>query len=105
MKYRSAKTLLSLIILNLMIYAFSFAQVDLANIIIEEKIDELWTNGKLNIGYADIASKHWLPGLYERNDFQLLWQDPQKDVYDRDQPVLEGLNEEFSIWQRRAFED
>jgi hypothetical protein len=43
--------------------------------------------------------------MYERNDFQLLWQDPQKDVYDRDQPVLEGLNEEFSIWQRRAFED
>jgi hypothetical protein len=87
------------------ISSFSFAQVDLANVIIEERIDELWTTGKLNIGNANIASKHWLPGLYERNDFKLLRQDPQKDVYDRDQPVLDGLNEEFSIWQRRAFED
>jgi len=26
----------------------------------------------------------------------------QQDVYDRDQQVLEGLNEEFSIWQTRA---
>jgi murein L,D-transpeptidase YcbB/YkuD len=77
MKYRSAKILLSLIILNLMMYSFSFSQVDLANVIIEERIDELWTTGRLNIDYADIASKHWLPGLYERNDFQLLWQDAQ----------------------------
>jgi murein L,D-transpeptidase YcbB/YkuD len=27
----------------------------------------------------------------------------KKDIYDRDQPVLEGLNEEFTIWQTRAF--
>lgn len=77
MKIQSVKTILLLLILNLVISTFSFAQVDSANIIIEEKIDELWTTGKLKIGYADIASKHWLPDLYERNDFQLLWQDPQ----------------------------
>jgi hypothetical protein len=28
----------------------------------------------------------------------------KKDVYDRDKPVLEGLNEEFSIWQRRVLD-
>jgi murein L,D-transpeptidase YcbB/YkuD len=28
----------------------------------------------------------------------------KKDVYERDGTVLEGLNEEFSIWQRRAFD-
>jgi murein L,D-transpeptidase YcbB/YkuD len=60
-----------------MIYSFSFAQVDFANVIVEDRIDELWTTGKLNIGNASIASKHWLPNLYERNDFQLLWQNPQ----------------------------
>ena len=26
----------------------------------------------------------------------------KKDVYDRDQQVLDGLNEEFAIWQTRA---
>ena len=77
MKFRPVKTVLILIILNFMMYSFSFAQVDFANVIIEDRIDELWTTGKLNIGYASIASKHWLPNLYERNDFQLLWQNPQ----------------------------
>jgi murein L,D-transpeptidase YcbB/YkuD len=71
-------------ILFLLISSYSFAQVDSANLIIEEKIDELWTTGKLKIGLADIASKHWLPDLYERNEFQLLWQNPQnvKDLID-----------------------
>jgi murein L,D-transpeptidase YcbB/YkuD len=84
MKIQSVKTILLLLILNLVISTFSFAQVDSANIIIEEKIDELWTTGKLKIGLADIASKHWLPDLYERNEFQLLWQNPQnvKDLID-----------------------
>ena len=77
MKIRPVKTFLILIILNLMMYSFSFAQVDFANVIIEDRIDQLWTTGKLNIGYASIASKHWLPDLYERNDFRLLWQNPQ----------------------------
>jgi len=26
----------------------------------------------------------------------------KKDVYDRDRQVLDGLNEEFTIWQTRA---
>ena len=77
MRIQPVKTILVLIVLNLVIYTFCFAQVDSANLFIEEKIDELWTTGKLNIGFADIASKHWLPDLYERNDFQLLWQNPQ----------------------------
>ena len=77
MKNQPVKTLLVLIILNLVIYSFSFAQLDQANLIIQERIDELWTTGKLSIGYSDIASKHWLPSLYEGNDFQLLWQNPQ----------------------------
>ncbi len=77
MRDQPLKIILVLIFLNLVIYSFSFAQVDSANLIIEEKIDELWTTGKLNIGYANIASKHWLPDLYERNNFQLLWQNPQ----------------------------
>jgi murein L,D-transpeptidase YcbB/YkuD len=64
-----------------MFSALLFAPAGLANVIIEERIDELWTTGKLNIGYASIASKHWLPDLYERNDFQLLWQNP-KNVAD-----------------------
>lgn len=77
MKNRLIKTFLILVILSPLIYSLSFAQEELANEIIEEKIDELWTTGKLNIGYANIASRHWLPGLYERNNFQLLWQNPQ----------------------------
>ena len=77
MKIRSLKTYLILTLLYLVIGVPSLAQEDSASLIIEERIDELWTTGKLNIGYANIASKHWLPDLYERNDFKLLWQDPQ----------------------------
>ena len=77
MIYRSSKKLMSLIVLSFMFSSLLFAPAGLANVIIEERIDELWTTGKLNIGYASIASKHWLPDLYERNDFQLLWQNPQ----------------------------
>jgi murein L,D-transpeptidase YcbB/YkuD len=91
------KPVLVLTFLIFAIYPFSYAQVDQANLIIEEKIDELWTTGKLKIGYADIASKHWLPDLYERNDFQLLWQNPQ-NVEDLLQDIgrieEEGLNPE-----------
>ncbi len=81
MIYRSSKKLMSLIVLSFMFSSLLFAPAGLANVIIEERIDELWTTGKLNIGYASIASKHWLPDLYERNDFQLLWQNP-KNVAD-----------------------
>jgi murein L,D-transpeptidase YcbB/YkuD len=64
-------------IFNLAVVSFCVAQEDAANAIIEDRIDELWTSGELHIGYANIASKHWLPGLYEGNDFKLLWQNPQ----------------------------
>jgi murein L,D-transpeptidase YcbB/YkuD len=77
MAIRSRKTLFALAVLKLVISSLCFAQVDLANVIVEEKMDELWTTGELHVGYAEIASKHWLPGLYELNDFQLLWQNPQ----------------------------
>ena len=69
--------LAAIVILNLTVYAFGAAQEDRAKFIIEQKIDELWTTGKLYVGFASIASKHWLPSLYERNDFNLLWQNPQ----------------------------
>ena len=58
MKIRSVKTVLILIILNLMIYSFSFAQVDFANVIVEDRIDELWTTGKLNIGQGRCHIHH-----------------------------------------------
>ena len=63
-------------------FSLSFAGKDPAQVIIEERIDEIWTTGKLTIDNASIASKHWLPDLYERNDFQLLWQNPQ-NIKDR----------------------
>ena len=97
MRILPAKAVLLPIILNLLLYSFSFAQTDNANVIIEDRIDELWTTGKLNIGYANIASKHWLPALYERNGFQLLWQNPQnvKDLLtDVGRVAEEGLNPE-----------
>ena len=76
MKFRYSFAVI-VVIFNLTICSFCFAQVDAANVIIEERIDELWTSGELHIGYANIASKHWLPGLYEGNDFKLLWRNPQ----------------------------
>jgi len=36
-------------------------------------MDQIWTTGQLNIGYANVASKQILPRLYERNNFQLIW--------------------------------
>jgi len=77
MRTKIVMPILVLIIFNFVMYNPGLAQVESANIILEEKIDELWTTGKLKIGFADIASKHWLPDLYERNDFKLLWQNPQ----------------------------
>jgi murein L,D-transpeptidase YcbB/YkuD len=97
MRIRPIKTALVLIILNFVIFSFSFAQMEQANVIIGQKIDELWTTGKLNIGYANIASKHWLPALYERNDFQLLWQNPQNVadlLYDIGNIAEDGLDPE-----------
>ena len=64
------------VILNLMVYSFCFARPEAASVIIQNRIDELWTTGTLNVGLAKVASKHWLPDLYERNDFKLLWHNP-----------------------------
>jgi murein L,D-transpeptidase YcbB/YkuD len=94
---RIIKVSLLFLILAFTISSVGFAQTDLARQKIEERIDELWTTGQLQIGYADIASKHWLPALYERNDFQLLWQNPQNvtDLLDDVGRVAEeGLNPE-----------
>ena len=74
---RTLKILSILVIYTLLLVSLSFADKDPVQVIIEERIDEIWTTGKLNIDNASIASKYWLPDLYERNDFQLLWQNPQ----------------------------
>ena len=97
MRTRPIKTVLVLIILNLVICSFSYAQVEQANLIIQERIDELWTTGKLKIGLATIASKQWLPELYEHSGFRQIWQDPQnvKDLLDDIGKIEEdGLNPE-----------
>ncbi len=77
MVIRTTKMVLIVIILTLMNLCHTYAETDIAKEIIGERIDELWTTGKLNIGYSSIASKYWLPDLYERNDFRLLWQNQQ----------------------------
>jgi murein L,D-transpeptidase YcbB/YkuD len=94
---RVLKAFLIFNILTFTIYSFCFAQANLADVIIEERIDELWTTGKLKIGYSNIASKHWLPDLYERNNYQLLWQNPQNVtdlLTDVGKIAEEGLNPE-----------
>lgn len=94
---RSPQTILILIIVILLPYSFSVAQTDSVRLIIEQKIDELWTTGNLKIGLTDIASKHWLPDLYERNDFQPLWRNPQnvEDLLDDVASIADdGLNPE-----------
>ena len=47
-----------------------------------------------------------LPELYERNGFEPLWQNPRnvEDLMDEIGAIrADGLNEEFGIWQRKAF--
>jgi murein L,D-transpeptidase YcbB/YkuD len=97
MKIRSIKTVLILILINFVIYSACLAQDDLARTIVQHKVDELWTTGELKIGYTDIASKLWLPELYEHNDFGLLWQNPQNIndlLADIGNIEKEGLNPE-----------
>jgi murein L,D-transpeptidase YcbB/YkuD len=97
MTVRILKVFLLFLIVAFAISAVGFTQTDLSRQIIQQRIDELWTTGNLQIGYADIASRHWLTALYERNDFGLLWQNPQnvKDLLDDVGRVAEeGLNPE-----------
>ena len=77
MKYPSIKAVLISTFLNLIFISMIFAQENLISLKIQEGIDQIWTTGQLDIGYANVASKHVLPRLYERNDFQLIWQNLQ----------------------------
>ena len=74
MKCQSIKSLLILISFNLILISVSFAQDNPTSLIIQDKVDQILTTGNLNIGYVDVASKQILPELYERNNFQLIWQ-------------------------------
>ena len=77
MKYPSIKAVLISVFLNIIFISIIFAQENLTSLKIQEGIDQIWTTGQLDIGHANIASKHVLPRLYERNDFQLIWQNLQ----------------------------
>jgi len=81
MKYNCPKIIVIMILLGLIFSYAGFAQADPVSTAIEDRIDEIWTTGRLNIGYASIASKRILPGLYERNDYQAIWKNP-KNVHD-----------------------
>jgi murein L,D-transpeptidase YcbB/YkuD len=74
MKYQSIKAFLVSIFFNVILISISFAQENLTSLIIQDRIDQILTTGRLDIGYANVASKHILPKLYERNNFQLIWQ-------------------------------
>ncbi|MBW2248020.1 MAG: L,D-transpeptidase family protein [Deltaproteobacteria bacterium] len=97
MKYPSIKAVLISIFLNLMFISMIFAQENLTSLKIQEGIDQIWTTGQLDIGSANIASKLILPKLYERNDFQLIWQNLQNvtDLLNELKHIEEdGLNPE-----------
>ena len=61
--------------------AGAFSEVDSLSGKIRERIEGLRATGDLKIGNAAVASLDMLPGIYERNDFEPLWQDP-KNVED-----------------------
>jgi len=97
MKYPSIKAVLISIFLNLVFISMIFAQENLTSLKIQEGIDQIWTTGQLDIGSANIASKLILPKLYERNDFQLIWQNLQNvtDLLNELKHIEEdGLNPE-----------
>jgi len=77
MKYQSIKAFLISIFFNVILISTSFAQDNLTSLIIQDRIDQILTTGSLNIGYTNVASKQILPKLYERNNFQLIWKNPQ----------------------------
>jgi murein L,D-transpeptidase YcbB/YkuD len=85
MKYLPAKTILISILANLVLFTVSVAQPDPVSSIINDRIDQIRTTGKLKIGDTQVASLHILPELYKKNKFKLLWQNPQnvKDLLDQ----------------------
>jgi hypothetical protein len=72
MKYPSIKAVLISVFLNIIFISMIFAQESLTSLKIQGGIDRIWTTGQLDIGHANVASKHVLPRLYKRNDFQLM---------------------------------
>ncbi|MGD8894382.1 MAG: L,D-transpeptidase family protein [Desulfobacterales bacterium] len=97
MKYQSIKAFLISIFLNLLFISMIFAQENLTSLKIQEGIDQIWTTGQLDIGHANVASKLILPRLYERNDYQLIWQNLQNvtDLLNELKNIEEdGLNPE-----------
>ncbi len=97
MKCQFIKAFLISIFRNLIFISIIFAQENPTSLIIQDRIDQIWTTGQLNIGYANIASKYILPKLYERNNFQLIWQNLQNvnDLLNELKNIEEdGLNPE-----------
>ena len=77
MKCKVLNAFLISICLNLILISISFAQEPLTSLIIQDRIDQILTTGQLAIGSVHVASKQILPKLYERNHFQLIWQNLQ----------------------------
>jgi murein L,D-transpeptidase YcbB/YkuD len=97
MKYQFIKAFLISIFFNVILISISFAQENLTSLIIQDRIDQILTTGRLDIGYANVASKQILPKLYERNNFQLIWQNLQNvnDLLNELKNIEEdGLNPE-----------
>ena len=73
------------LILTLFFAGPDFAQQNAVSIqdavskIIEEELNILEKAGKLKIGDDYIVSKHILSELYTRNDYDILWENPQND--------------------------
>jgi L,D-transpeptidase YcbB len=96
-KCQFIKAFLISIFLNFIFIFILFAQENPISVIIQDKIDQIWTTGQLNIGYENIASKQILPRLYERNNFQLIWGNLQNvnDLLNELKTIEEdGLNPE-----------
>jgi hypothetical protein len=56
MKYQSIKTFLISIFLNLIFISIIYAQGNLTSLIIQNRIDRIWTTGQLNIDTEQIQN-------------------------------------------------
>ena len=77
MRCINSRTRLVAVMMVVLLPAIGFTAENPVNRAIQERIDEFWTTGELQIGNAIIASRDMLPDLYERNSFEPLWQNPQ----------------------------